>query len=267
METILENSPSACTRRNMVQSRREVPPDWYSRHRVLAALAFILECHGGSENNYAYKEDPEHPTKVAIPDGVGIKERYMQVIEEGLDLWRGYLTESDTRNSLSDDQKAEAPQSKYWAPIPDDATKTFKIGMLSARNEVNETNLVNFLAANICHNLRTYFLDYNNNAQLAYLEFWQRVSLDIPPPAEGEMYHNGLTQEFLQYLNAQVSYTGEALWEFINSPKAFVAKRKVKPQGEHFSKNFLACDWNLANYMGLGTQPLRPWDDDSDSDG
>jgi hypothetical protein len=235
--------------------------------RYTRPQALVLECHGGLENNYAYKEDPEHPTKVAIPNGLGIKERYMQVIEEGLDLWRGYLTESDTRNSLSDTQKAEVQKDKFWAPIPDNATKTFRIGMLSALNEVHETNLVNFLAANICHNLRTHVFNYNDNAQLAYLEFWQRVCLDIPPPTEGEMYYNGLSQEFLQYLNAQVSYTGEAIWEFSNGPKAFVAKHKVKPQGEHFFKNPLACDWGLANYMGLGTQPLRPWDDDSESDG
>jgi hypothetical protein len=249
-----------------------------NRHRLNIALkwkdirfsrpqALALECHGGLENDYAHREDPEYPTKVAIPNGLGIKERYMQVIEEGLDLWRGYLIESDTRSSLSDAQKAEVPKSKHWASMPSDATKTLRIGMLSARNEVFETNLVNYLAGNICHNPRTHVFDYNDNAQLAYLEFWQRVSLDIPPPADGEMYYNGLTQEFLQYLNAQVSYSGEAIWEFINGPKAFAAKHKVKPQGDHFSKNPLDCDWSLANYTNLGSQLLRPWNDDSDSHG
>jgi hypothetical protein len=37
--------------------------------------SLVLECHGGAENSYAYREDPEYPTKVAILDGLGIKER------------------------------------------------------------------------------------------------------------------------------------------------------------------------------------------------
>jgi hypothetical protein len=114
--------------------------DSANRHRLNIVLkwkdirftrpqALVLECHGGLGNSYAHTEDLEHPTKVTIPDDLGIKERYMQVTEEGLDLWTGYLIESEARNSLSDAQKAEVPKSKYWAPMPNDATKTFKIGM------------------------------------------------------------------------------------------------------------------------------------------
>jgi hypothetical protein len=60
--------------------------------------ALVLECHGGLKNIYAYAEDIEFPTKAAIPNGLGIKERCMQVIEEGLDLWKGYLIEKETRD-------------------------------------------------------------------------------------------------------------------------------------------------------------------------
>jgi hypothetical protein len=234
--------------------------------RYTRPKALILECHGGAENSYAYREDPKYPTKAAIPDGLGIKERYMQVIEEGLNLLTGYLIEKETRSLLSDAQKAEVPKSKYWAPMPADAPKAFRIGMISARNEVFNRNLVNRLAVNICKNLRTQVFDINDKAQSTYLEFWQRVSLNIAPPLPGDMYHSLLTQEFLQYLDSLVPYSGTAIWEFTADPKAFAVKYNVKPQILHLFKQPIDCEWTLANYTGLGTQALRPWNDDSDSD-
>jgi hypothetical protein len=144
----------------------------------------------------------------------------MQVIEEGLEMWSGYLLDREVRDSLSDAQKAEGLHGKHWVPIRDSVPRTVKIGMVCARKGIHQRNFVNRLALNICHNLRTQVIGYNDNFQLAYLEFWQRVSLNIPPVLPGEMYYNGLTQEFLGYLETQVGYSGSAIWEFNADPKA-----------------------------------------------
>jgi hypothetical protein len=166
----------------------------------------------------------------------------MQVIEEGLNLLTGYLIEKETRNLLSDAQKAEVPKSEYWAPMPAGALKAFRIGMISARNEVCNRNLVNRLAVNICKNLRTQVFDTSDKAQSTYLEFWQRVSLNIAPPLPVYMYYFHLTQDFLQCLDSIVPYSGQAIWEFTADLKAFAVKHNVKPQGHTCSRILLIAN-------------------------
>jgi len=226
-----------------------------------------LECYGASENIYTYQEDPDHPTKAEIPDGLGIKERYMQVIEEGLTMWSGYCLERETRESLTEAQKSETMRSLYWAPCPHDAPSTFKIGMWCARHLIHSRNFANQLAINICKNLRTKVFDHNNRVQLAHLEFWQRVGLNTAPPLPGDEYWQSITPEFLAYLNSHVKYSGPAIWDFSTGPRLFVKTHKVEPQGQHLFGSPLACDWNVYDFVDLGREARRPWNDDTESDG
>ncbi|KAI5247029.1 hypothetical protein E4T42_06124 [Aureobasidium subglaciale] len=158
-------------------------------------------------NHYA-TIDPT--TKTAIPPGLGIKERYMQIIEEGLAVWSAYLIELDRLHSIVQtvreqrqaaiDRRAAGEETDEEGPrplTPVDATyalqaadvppfdhepRIAQLGIAAARKVVSESNMICHLARNLFANMRHQIFDNDDQDQMAYVQFWQRVALDLMIP-------------------------------------------------------------------------------------
>lgn len=220
----------------------------------------ILECAGGPENHYANKNEN---SKAAIPFGLGIQERYMEVINEGLIIWTTYLLERERLALMTQEQRDDL---SAIPPIP----KTTMIGTWTARNNILPHDMVTQLAHDICSNLQTKVYD---ERQVEYVEFWQRVTLNIPPKLV-EKSNNGdaiwnITPEFEHYVRGEAHGPDDlAMSEFSDNMRAFVVKHNVKPAGHIYFPHSVAplCLWNAGDYSDLRNFPANGEEYDSDWD-
>lgn len=213
----------------------------------------ILECKGGSENIYA---DKDEKTKAAIPLGLGIQERYMEVINEGLVIWTTYLLERERVASMTQDQRNNLP------PVPN-TPKTISLGTYSARKDIPPHNVVVVIANQICHNLQNKV--YHDALQVPYVEFWQRVTLNIPPQPTEQSENGDPTWDDAWNLESYLkdkaheagNPTNSAMSEFAANMRSFVAKYNVEPEGHiYFSHSVvLLCNWDGTHYRDLIERP------------
>lgn len=201
----------------------------------------VLEDEGASENIYANKDEK---TKAAIPFGLGIRERYMEVIEEGLALWTAYLLEREKLVPMTKKQRATL------SAISDTLPETTRIGSQAARDNVPPHKMVDWIASGTYTNLQRQVFDADDYSQRAYVEFWQRVTLDLPPELtdhdeNGPPWWN-VPPEFELYINQLAnSADNSAMVDFAENMKSFVAKYNVQPESDTYFPNTPVCTWNL----------------------
>ncbi|KAH0372579.1 hypothetical protein KCU65_g1008, partial [Aureobasidium melanogenum] len=214
----------------------------------------VLEDEGASENIYANKDEK---TKAAIPFGLGIRERYMEVIEEGLALWTAYLLEREKLVPMTKEQRANL------SAISDTLPETTRIGSQAARDNVPPHKMVDWIASGIHTNLQGQVFDEDDDSQRAYIEFWQRVILDIPPESSG--YHEdwNTTPEFELCVNQLAnSADNSAMVDFAGNMKSFVAKHNVQPEPDTYFPNTLVCTWDLPRLAALREASFKEEDDE-----
>lgn len=220
----------------------------------------ILECAGGSENHYA---DKDEKSKAAIPFGLGIQERYMEVINEGLVIWTTYLLERERLASMTQEQR------DHLSAVPL-IPKITMIGTRAARDNIRPHDLVTQLAHDICYNLEHKVYD---DRQVEYVEFWQRVTLNIPPKSVGK-FKNGdamwnVTLDFELYVQGEAhGPDNSAMSEFADNMRSFVVKHNVNPAGHIYFPHSVAplCSWNAGDYRDLTQNPTNREEYDSDWD-
>ncbi|THX24150.1 hypothetical protein D6D10_10182 [Aureobasidium pullulans] len=238
-----------------------------------------LEWKGHKENIYA-KKDPA--TKATIPDGLGIKERVMDVINEGLEIWGAFRIEEtrlrnvryqrwklrqmiNARNGLKTVEGEEADQlGATDLPGSNANDPPTRHGIKAARDNVHPRNLVNHLAIRIHNNISESFHP-DDELENAYIEFWQRVTLNIPPKLVGPGTWN-VNESFTMHvdgLSSNMSGLG-SLSEFADDMPGFIREHNVKSQSDIYFPNPVHCEWEMDDDERLAVELYKPEDDDSD---
>lgn len=199
----------------------------------------ILECRSGPENIYANKDEN---SKAAIPFGLGIQEKYMEVTNEGLIIWTTYLLERERLVPMTKLQRKRLPAIDPTLP------RTVQIGTLAARKNVQPNVVVTSLVYGICDNLRKKV--YHDYHQVAYVEFWQRVTLNIAPQCIGQL-ENGdpkwdVSSDFEGFVKDRAHKDPAAMSDFAANMRSFVLKHKVEPEDDRYFPHSVAplCFWD-----------------------